>query len=200
MENTTYEVQRTNLVFEDSDVKAALQCLSALANSEVPAKEANLKKSLELAIAVLEGFLANEGFNTKRPRPDRPFAISEAQRNRIQVSDRPVGVTTLAARISKVLPYDMQRVGYTYISNWLTEIGALAFEEVPDAGRRRFPTEAGEELGLKTSTGTEANGNKYKKTVFTRKAQEFVIDNLEAIMAKHIAKEAPEHAGLQPEI
>ena len=167
-------------VFEEVAVYTAMCDLRTLLTG--PLIEApELLESLSLAADVLQGYLDNGGFN--RVRPDRvcPFRITQTQRDAIQITRTPVGVKTLANRVTAVLPYDMQRVGYTNISRWLEYIGALEIREQEDGSRKRLPTALGEELGIRILERTGPEG-KYQKNGYDEHAQQFITDNLESIM------------------
>ncbi len=167
------------LVFEETAVSSSLQLLRALAARSGTDPETQDK--LTLAAEVLQGYLDNGGFNRVRPDRVRPFLITQTQREAISITRTPVGVKTLANRVTAVLPYDMQRVGYTNISRWLEYIGALEVREQEDGSRKRLPTALGEELGIRVLERTGPEG-KYRKNGYDEHAQQFIVDNLESIM------------------
>ena len=175
--------QETSFVFEREEVRSAVETLRTLA-SELPEEAAagSPRNRVLLAAALLEAWLENGGFNKVEPSRRRPFQISESDRKKIPVSPGEVGVMTLANNICRVLPYDMQKVQYSHISNWLTYIGALAWVELPQGGRKRLATGIGEELGIHVAEHRRVDGTTYLQNVFNPAAQQFVIDNLETLM------------------
>ena len=175
--NQTQESGR--LVFEEAAVSSALQLLRALAARS--GTDPGTQDKLTLAAEVLQGYLDNGGFNRVLPDRVRPFLITQTQREAIPITRTPVGVKTLANRVTSVLPYDMQRVGYTNISRWLEYIGALEVREQEDGSRKRLPTALGEELGIQVLERTGPEG-KYRKNGYDEHAQQFIVDNLESIM------------------
>lgn len=189
----TTKEQEKNLCFEEDAVFTAQKYLRNLASGRNPLGGEDLTEdhmlrdpamvdALNLSADLLEGWLKNGGFNTVEPERVRPFQITETQRNRIRISEEPIGVTTLANNISRVLPYDMQTVRYAVISNWLQYIGALQWDTSTPGSRRRTVSPMGEELGIHVVDRRSADGSIYKKNVYDANAQKFVIDNLEGIM------------------
>lgn len=196
---------KTNLVFEEADVFTAQKYLRNLASGRSPVDGADLAEdhllrdpalvnALDLAADLLAAWLDNGGFNRVEPKRVRPFELSDADRNEIVISEDAVGVMTIANRIAKVVPYDMQTVRYAQICAWLQYLGALAWEE-KDGSKRRVSTPTGQQLGIRTVARKSVDGNTYLKNLYDANAQRFVIDNLEGIMtysAQAKVKEAAE--------
>lgn len=180
------------LVFEEADVFTAQKYLRNLASGRSPLdgedlaedhllRDEALVNAMNLAADLLEAWLDNGGFNRVEPDRTRPFEISDSDRRKIVVTEEAVGIMTLANRISKVLPYDMQTVRYGQISAWLKYIGALEWEG-ETGQKRRVSTPVGEQLGIRTVERRAADGTTYRKNVYDANAQRFIIDNLEGIM------------------
>lgn len=187
------KTSRQNLVFEESDVFTAQKYLRNLAvgrnpldGSDLPEeslfRDETLTASFDLGADLLEAWLNNGGFNCVQPKRLRPFALSDTSRKSIVVSEESVGIMTIANRVSKVVPYDMQTVRYTQMSNWLQYIGALQWEE-RDGLKRRVATKTGEELGIRTVDRKAVDGSTYRKNLYNAHAQQFLIDNLESILS-----------------
>lgn len=202
---TTQEPEK-NLSFEADAVFTAQKYLRNLAHGRDPLggedlsedhvlRDPVLVQALDLSADLLEGWLENGGFNTVRPERVRPFQITETQRNRVALSREPIGVTSLANNITRVLPYDMRAVRYSDISNWLQYIGALEWDTSTPGSRKRVASVMGRELGIQTVERKAVDGNVYKKNVYDVRAQQFVLDNLEGIMAHHMQGEARKGEG-----
>lgn len=195
----------TNLVFEEADVFTAQKYLRNLASGRSPVDGSDLAEdhllrdpalvnALDLAADLLEAWLDNGGFNRVEPKRVRPFELSDSDRKEIVISDEAVGVMTIANRIAKVVPYDMQTVRYAQICSWLQYLGALDWEE-KDGSKRRVATPTGQQLGIRTVARRSVDGNTYLKNLYDANAQRFVIDNLEGIVsyaAQAKVKEAAE--------
>ena len=130
------------MVFEEADVFTAQKYLRNLATGRSHLdgddlaedhllRDPALVNALNLAADLLEAWMDNGGFNRVEPDRTRPFEISDADRNKIVISEEAVGIMTIANRISKVLPYDMKTVRYGQISAWLQYIGALEWKGRP---------------------------------------------------------------------
>ena len=180
------------LIFEEGDVFTAQKYLRNLASGRSPLDGADLAEDhllrepamvnpLNLAADLLEAWLDNGGFNRVEPKRTRPFAISDADRAKIVISREPVGIMTIANRIARVLPYDMQTVRFGQISGWLQYIGALTWEGEPGS-KRRVSTPTGQQIGIKTVDRKAVDGNTYRKNLYDENAQRLIIDNLEGIM------------------
>lgn len=196
----TMQEQEQNITFEEDAVFTAQKYLRNLASGRNPLggedlaedhvlRDPSLVNAFDLSADLLEAFLKNGGFNTVRPERLRPFRITEAQRGRIELSKEPIGVTTLANNITRVLPYDMRVVRYSDISNWLQYIGALEWDTSIPGSRKRVASAMGKELGIQVVERKSVDGNTYKKNVYNVQAQQFVLDNLEGIMAHHMEGE-----------
>ena len=195
---------KNNLEFAEDEVFTAEKYLRNLASGRTPLdgeeleeenvlREPEVVKALELSADLLGAYLRNGGFNMVRPKRLRPFSMTNEAREKIEVSESPVGVMTLANNIAKVLPYDMKTVRYTNICNWLQYIGALEWVVLETDARKRLATPLGETLGLKNVERTGRDGQKYRTTVYTEEAQRFILDNLEGIMT-HTARRNVEKA------
>ncbi len=187
------KTSRQNLVFEEADVFTAQKYLRNLAmgrnpldGSDLPEesvlRDETLIASLDLGADLLEAWLTNGGFNCVQPKRLRPFVLTDTSRKNIEITEESVGIMTIANRISKVVPYDMQTVRYTHMSNWLQYIGALQWEE-RDGLKRRVATKTGEELGIRTVDRKAVDGSTYRKNLYNAHAQQFLIDNLESILS-----------------
>lgn len=87
------------------------------------------------------------------------------------------------AKLDEELDNDtMQKLTYSGILTWLTEIGMMEWALAPDGKRTKRPTKIGEETGISVEERTSSNGP-YQVVVYNNAAQHFIIDNLDAILA-----------------
>lgn len=117
-------------------------------------------------------------------KPSRvPFAITQDKLAEFAFSDSPIPVSEITKRINALINTDMMKpISYKYITTWLINIGAL-FEETDASGKaKKLPTEDGEKLGITAEMRTSPYGN-YRVVLYNRDAQQFVIDNIDAIIA-----------------
>ena len=80
----------------------------------------------------------------------------------------------------------MQKLKAVSIIKFLLRAGLLFEETGPAGGRSRRPTRAGWELGISTAQRSGPNGD-YSIVVYSREAQQFILDNLDAIIAINAA-------------
>lgn len=69
------------------------------------------------------------------------------------------------------------------------EIGALESRNTADDKSSKSPTEQGREIGISTIR-TGMNGE-YVAVVYSREAQQFIIDNIEAVISNANSKKKP---------
>lgn len=126
----------------------------------------------------------------KAPKPERPkklpFSITREQLDQFEYSPMPISATAMGRKINWLVRDDieqknMQKFSYRKINYWLHEIGMIEWREWEN-GKKRFPTEEGEEIGL-VLTIWENYGKRSPVVYISEEAQHFIIDNFEAVMA-----------------
>ena len=132
---------------------------------------------------LLERLIANGGQTEKKPKL-HPFAMNAAQLARVQVSREPVRITQMVERISTAADNpQMRKLSTTVITNWLLEKGFLQKQTGMDGKSRRVPTREGFRIGLSIQTRQGQYGE-YKAVYYNEEAQQFVLDNLEAMLER----------------
>ena len=79
------------------------------------------------------------------------------------------------------------KLKYSSIVSWLISIEALELKETTDGKSVKRPTQRGMKLGITTEIRTGMNGD-YTVVVYNNNAQQFIIDNLEAIISNKEAE------------
>jgi hypothetical protein len=116
-----------------------------------------------------------------------PFALSLEDRERYPFEDGPVTVSVIAQRLNEFVDQDaVQKLKTASITGYLMKTGLLAEEVKPDGTKAKRPTEAGRSLGISTATRTGMYGE-YTAVIYDRDAQQFILDNLDAIAAINAA-------------
>ena len=110
----------------------------------------------------------------------QPFYISDEQLSRVEISEDPVGVSIIANRISAVLDENVKKVSAVQISGWLLNEGYLT-ENIYSGKKRKVTTSKGEMLGIFTVDGINSNNIPYKKNIYDKNAQQFVISHIREI-------------------
>ena len=123
----------------------------------------------------------------KRFKPDGkgklPFYISPEQLMGYEYSDTPIAVSEITHRINELVNDDRRKkLKATDITDWLLSIGILKIVEA-NGKQYKLPTYEGVKLGLSTERRDREDGERYYITLYDRKAQGFVIDNLDAVLS-----------------
>lgn len=111
------------------------------------------------------------------------FYITDEQKTNIAVTDDSVGVNELAKRINAAIDSArMQGATGVKINNWLSEQGYLRVETL---GEKQIKVAAakGEDNGINTVDITTPDGRKFKKNVFSKQMQQYIIDRINIILS-----------------
>ena len=140
-----------------------------------------ISRCLYFVSDVLRQVIENGGVTAKRGSRE-PFNVSAEQLARFEYSDTPITVSEIAKRVSALAQNtNTRKMSASAINAWLVGIGALA-ESQNDFGRStKLPTDYGRDLGI-IMDSRQGPGGMYYVSVYSRKAQEFIIDNFEAIL------------------
>lgn len=118
-----------------------------------------------------------------------PFYISAEEISKYKISKRPVSISEIAKHINSLANSDNRaKLKYSDITAWLIKIGLLK-EHTTDEGKTvKRPTDRGKDMGISVESRVGLSGNRYAVVVYDRGAQQFIIDNIEAVM-DNIGKE-----------
>lgn len=112
----------------------------------------------------------------------KPFSLSYEQREAYPYSDTPISISEIARRISSLAAdEDMAQMKYGSITGWLVQINMMKSDLSPTGRQTKLPTSAGRDLGILTEARTGMNGD-YIAVLYNRNAQQFILDNLDAIL------------------
>lgn len=127
---------------------------------------------------VLEGSVPKPPSRTRKPA----FAITRAQLDGFAFSDDPIPVSEITHRINALVEGDgCKKLGTRAIPTWLIEAGFLAEVEQANGRTVKHPTEPGTIMGISLEHRQSARGE-YDVVLYDRGAQEFILDNLEAVL------------------
>lgn len=142
-----------------------------------------LCRSFRFAADILDEILQNRCCVTPySSRKKKTFSISEEERDNIKISQKPVGISVLAANVAEVVRPDVKGIPGIQMTSWLESIGLLQ-TVVEDGEKMKIATSDGEAVGIKTTEQKTRDGRLYKKNLYDEGAQRFIIENLEAINA-----------------
>ena len=132
---------------------------------------------------VLRQVIENGGTEKASKPKRRKFTADDiAALERFEYSDTPIYVSEIATRIKNIFGDENVSVPRRQITKWLTDTGAITETSEGFTKPTKVPTGFGKEIGLVAGTRTNAYGDSYGTIKYSRKAQEFIIDNFEAIM------------------
>lgn len=118
--------------------------------------------------------------------PKVPFAITREQLDAFPFSDKPIPVSEIARRISELVPEvlndTMSKFKYSAITAFLLESGFLTEVENAAGQKVKRPTEPGGALGIFTEDRISTEGHRYTVVLYNRDAQQFLMDNMDAIL------------------
>ena len=137
---------------------------------------------------VLRRVIENGGTVGRTVRTSKaPFAVTREQLDAFPFSDRPLSVTEIARKISELVPETrdgvMDKFKYANITAFLMESGFLMEIETPSGRKAKRPTETGHALGIFTEERISPEGHPYTAVLYNRDAQQFLMDNIDAILA-----------------
>ena len=142
-----------------------------------------ISRCLFYVSGVLEKLIANGGNITAKKTPKKNFFISFEDIQKFEFSDTPIPLSEVAKRINDIVNDDnMKKLAYKHIADWLVSIEMLYVEIKPDGKTVKKLTESGRSLGVSTEIRTGMRGE-YETIVYNKKAQQFIVDNIEAIIA-----------------
>lgn len=110
------------------------------------------------------------------------FSFPLERRDKFQFSDVPITVSEIVSRINAMSDGDTsKKLKATAVFQWLTDVGILEMVTKPDGKNARIPTDAGFGIGIETEVRTGQSGE-YEVILYNRDAQQFIIDNIDAII------------------
>ena len=167
--------------------------IDPLTGREVPEGEiinnVRISRCLFYVSDVLRQVIENGGIQVKAVRNSEkaPFALSFEERARYPFGDWPATASVIAHRLNELVDLNaMQKLKTTSITGFLMQSGLLFEEESPSGRKNKRPTEAGKSLGITTTVRTGQNGE-YTAVIYSMEAQQFILDNLDAIAAINAA-------------
>lgn len=142
-----------------------------------------LSRCLFYVSDVLRQVIDNNGVIGKVKSSKKAFFLSADSINNFSFSETPIPVSEITKRLNDLADLEVcHKLKHSTITNWLISIGALEIRELADGRNTKRPTEQGKELGISSEKRTSMNGE-YVVVVYSRGAQQFILDNIEAIVA-----------------
>lgn len=133
---------------------------------------------------VLEEVHKNRGFVGGKPKnSDKQSFPLEVRHLFTYKEDK--AISRVVEQINEPLDeYTYQKLSYKTVTKWLLRQGYL-YEQVYEKYENKtfkVPTHKGLQLGIRTEERVRADGAGYVITLYGQQAQEFIVDNLEAMI------------------
>ena len=167
--------------------------IDPLTGREVPQDDVinkvRISRCLNYVSDVLRQVIENGGVIGAPPKKGElaPYALPFEARGRYAFGDWPLSASQIAQRLNELVDLSaMQKLKTTSITIFLLQSGLLFEEEGPGGSKNKRPTEAGWKLGISTQQRSGQNGD-YTAVVYDRQAQQFILDNLDAIISINAA-------------
>jgi len=118
----------------------------------------------------------------KAKRKDKAdFALTDEQAAQLEPVDDDITVSGITDIVNALINEDtMKKLKAATVNRWLMQTGMLS-EYIINGKSHKKPTPAGEGIGIKAVDKVSFQGTPYTACFYTPEAQQFVIDNIDAI-------------------
>ncbi len=114
-----------------------------------------------------------------------PFALTSEQAAAYQFENSSVSLSEVCGRINDLIDTQtMKKLTYRSVASWLLKVGMLAEETNSFGTVRKRPTADGISIGIIEEITPNGRGGQYRLVTYSREAQQFIIDNIDAIAAE----------------
>lgn len=112
----------------------------------------------------------------------QPFTISHETLRSFRLSAMPIPVSEITKRINELVEEStMTKLKYTSITTFLLESCFLVQTGAENGEKTKTPTEQGRSIGISLEERVGQTGT-YRVTVYNADAQQFILDNIDAII------------------
>lgn len=115
------------------------------------------------------------------------FSINQQQKNSIRVTNNPIIPSVFIKNINSVVDSEnMEKLSLTTINKWLLKQGYLTESKVPTVINKNVKTVTplSTQIGVIEQTVVDPKTGEAKiQLLFSRQAQEFILDNIESILS-----------------
>lgn len=117
------------------------------------------------------------------------FTISDDRLAAFEYSDTPIPLSEILRRINSLIDNEkIKKLKNTSVSEYLIEIGILKIQELTNGSKHKIPTALGYSIGISVESRTSPNGTHYTVNLYSKNAQQFIIDNIGGAIEKNNAK------------
>lgn len=137
---------------------------------------------------ILKSIVDNKGKFKIEMHDRAPFNISAQQAEQFAFSQEHLSISEITKRFNALIdPIQVKELKLGVITNWLTEVGMLDNVIINDK-QRKIPSDKGRAMGINTEERFSKIGTPYTAVVYSIRAQRFIVDNIEAIVAFNAEK------------
>lgn len=130
---------------------------------------------------VLRQVIENGGVSKKK-NGKVPFGLTPQQLRNFPFSVTPIPISEIAKRMNGLKEDEMMKsVSHRDFTNWLLLVGMLGEQMNGEGKMVKHPTEQGKQIGISTEMRTGQRGM-YSVVLYNHSAQEFIVENFEAIL------------------
>ncbi len=116
------------------------------------------------------------------------FKLSEDVLSNLPISEEPLTIKEIANLLNRYIDQEsMQKISPATINKWLLKLGFLEITYTANEKRKKIPTDQGLQIGIFAENRSNIYGP-YTVVLFTASAQQFIYDNLDALLEKHKEK------------
>ena len=159
---------------------------TAVSNDDI-VNNVRISRCLFCVSDILRQVIDNGGTSVAKTVKHRKkeFSLTEQERARIKISEKPLTISEITKYLNSIVDLEVtKKLAVKAISEWLVSIGLLKVITVMGKSRKE-PTQQGREIGIITEEKMGQYGP-YTSVLYSPQAQQFIYDNIEAIL---VAKE-----------
>lgn len=134
---------------------------------------------------ILRQVVENGGVTCEKPmrQKKKSFYLTPEQREKVKVSEHPLSVTEISKYLNSLIDLETtKKISANAINEWLLEMGFLCTVTLPNNKHRKKPTAQGNEIGIFTEERMGPYG-KFTAVLYSSSAQQFIYDNIDALIA-----------------
>ncbi len=170
-------------------IKARDYCMK-LANGIDPISDKSIPNDTvlnQLPLARLFFFLTNhlsdEIQNISLPshssKHKMPFLITRKSVSEIEISLSPIPISEFCKRVFAKAAPSSKAFNYKWVTDWLVKTELMKLSEFDG---KKYPTESGTAVGI-FQEQRMVQGKEYMATLYNKDTQQFLVDNMDAILA-----------------
>ena len=170
-------------------IKARDYCMK-LANGIDPISDKSIPNDTvlnQLPLARLFFFLTNHlsdeihsnSITSHKSKQKMPFLISRKSVSEIEITLSAIPISEFCKRVFAKATPSSKAFNYKWVTDWLLKTELMKLSETDG---KRYPTESGTAIGI-FQEQRMVQGKAYMATLYSKDAQQFLIDNMDSILA-----------------